>query len=247
MTMLVDLEIAEEVAQGNLCIEPLDWRDLQAVSLDLLLGNNFYVFTEPWYRRWLRSVLRRPRHVSLHARPEMQHVFVHDGFAFPLPPHGFAIAETKVTMDIPATLCLLVEEKTSLARLGVAIQNAPILQPGWCGRVVLELSNQTDNVIDLYPSVDYVCQVVVERLARCPEHPYGSRPSHYQGQAGATPNMAWLPRDRPPTPHYVDGEGHLEIPFSQLAEQFAPTLAVSGQTSVNKSPHRRARRYQPKE
>src|SRR5262245_7790124 len=55
-----------------------------------------------------------------------------------VPPHGFLLASTVERFDMPDDLAGTVRDKSSWARIGLAVQNT-FLDPGWPGYVTLEL------------------------------------------------------------------------------------------------------------
>jgi dCTP deaminase len=98
-----------------------------------------------------------------------------------LPPHGFALASAMERFCMPADLAATVRDKSSWARLGVAVQNTH-LDPGWRGWLTLEISNHSEIevVIDLE---EPVAQIVFEMLDQPTEQPYGSNgKGKYQNQ-----------------------------------------------------------------
>jgi dCTP deaminase len=83
----------------------------------------------------------------------------------------------------------VVAGKSSLARVGLLVESAGFVDPGFEGMIMLELANLTDRPIMLTPGMR-ICQLVVHRLDSPARHPYGSKKagSHYQGQQGPTPS-----------------------------------------------------------
>lgn len=59
-----------------------------------------------------------------------------------LSPGAFVLASTLERFDMPADLAAFVTDKSSLARIGIAVQNTKI-DPGWRGYLTLELSNHS--------------------------------------------------------------------------------------------------------
>jgi len=67
-----------------------------------------------------------------------------------------------------------VEGKSSLARMGILVHTAGFIDPGFEGTITLEISNQSNLPIALYPNM-YICQVAVEYLSSPAEVPYNKR------------------------------------------------------------------------
>ena len=64
-------------------------------------------------------------------------------------PREFMLAETLEYVRIPKNAVGIVKGKSSIGRLGLCVQNAGVLDSGFCGTVTLELFNQSDRPIDL--------------------------------------------------------------------------------------------------
>ena len=81
------------------------------------------------------------------------------------------------------------EGRSSLGRVGLLVNlNSRYVDPGFEGKVTLELFNITNRPIRLLPGMR-IAQLSIERIDAPAIHPYGSPSlgSHYQRQSGATP------------------------------------------------------------
>jgi dCTP deaminase len=89
-------------------------------------------------------------------------------------------------VDVPGDLIGRIEGRSTYARVGLSVhQTAPWIQPGWSGRIVLEIMNHGPLQIDLTPLEDRPCQLSFFKLTKTlPKNArYGTRPSDlYQGQ-----------------------------------------------------------------
>ena len=101
-----------------------------------------------------------------------------DGFI--LDPGHFVLATTIEKIDLPVDIEGSVKDKSTLARLGLAVQNT-VLEPGWRGEITLELSNHGPHKIVLREGMP-VAQVQFRKIT-IPEVPYSGR---YQDQEGVT-------------------------------------------------------------
>ena len=94
-----------------------------------------------------------------------------------LPPRGFALASTMERFCMPFDVAATVRDKSSWARVGLAVQNTH-LDPGWSGWLTLEISNNSlDEVI--IDAGEPIAQIVFEILDFPTEQPYGGK---YQNQ-----------------------------------------------------------------
>ena len=60
------------------------------------------------------------------------------------------------------------EERSSIGRLGLQVQNAGFIDAGFHGQITLELENQSGFPIDLKKGV-WICQIVFVQMSRSAE------------------------------------------------------------------------------
>lgn len=114
-----------------------------------------------------------------------------EGDTLTLPPNSFCLAHTVETVGLSGRLAAQVNGKSSLGRIGLLVHaTAGYVDPGFTGQITLELKNlhETDAVV--LRRGQPVAQLVLHRMFRAAEKPYGSEGlgSHYQGQCGTTPS-----------------------------------------------------------
>ncbi len=192
MTVLSDRTIREELKSGNIVIDPLMEGCIQPASVDLHLGRSFLVF--------------RNNHVpfiDVRAMNETltEQVTVGDDVPFMLHPGEFVLGSTLEHVEVPADLVARLEGKSSLGRVGLLIHStAGYVDPGWKGRLTLELSNVSNLPITLYYRMK-IGQISFLRLSTPAEHLYGSAElgSKYQGQQEPTASRIQMDFDAPPS------------------------------------------------
>jgi dCTP deaminase len=178
--ILSDRELRARLAAGDLKVEPL--RDpqtqIQPASIDVRLSAEFSMY-KPGELACLDP--RKPETLSLAA----ERITVREGEAFTLHPGDFALGSTIETVAIPSDLVALVDGRSSIGRLAVAVHaTAGLIDPGFRGQITLELSNIGRIPVRLYPGTR-IAQIVVHQLSSPAERPYGvERGSGYQGQVG---------------------------------------------------------------
>ena len=99
-------------------------------------------------------------------------------------PNEFALATTLEYVKVPEDLVARVEGRSSMGRLGVTMHvTAGFIDPGFEGKITLEISNIGAMPVALYPG-QRVCQIVFETMTTPAEMPYGhpDRNSKYMGQ-----------------------------------------------------------------
>lgn len=93
-------------------------------------------------------------------------------------PGDFSLASTMEEFDMPDTLLGIVHDKSTWARLGLAVQNT-VIEPGWKGFLTLELTNHGKNLIRIEKGTP-IAQIIFHFTDRPVEHPYDGK---YQHQA----------------------------------------------------------------
>lgn len=178
MAILSDKTIKEYLDEGKIVIDPLkDEKQIQPSSVDMRLGDEFKVF----------KVIRQP-YIDPKDPDEvaeyMESTIVPEGDAFIIHPNEFALATTYEYVKVPHDLVARVEGRSSMGRLGVTMHvTAGYIDPGFEGKITLEISNIGAMPVALYPG-QRVCQIVFETMTTPSEIPYGhpDRNSKYMGQ-----------------------------------------------------------------
>ena len=178
MAILSDKTIKEYLEEGKIVIDPLkDEQQIKPSSVDMRLGDEFKVF----------KVIRKP---YIDPKDEediaeyMESSTVPEGEAFIIHPNEFALATTQEYVKVPDDLVARVEGRSSMGRLGVTMHvTAGYVDPGFEGRITLEISNIGAMPVALYPG-QRVCQLVFETMTTPAELPYGhpKRNSKYMKQ-----------------------------------------------------------------
>jgi dCTP deaminase len=189
--VLSDRTIKEELAKGRLVIDPLDPDDIQPASVDVHLDRAFRVF----------KVSSRP---YIDIREPMDdltdEVLIEEERPFFIHPGEFVLASTIQVVTLPDDILAQVEGKSSLGRIGLLIHaTAGFVDPGWTGKLTLELSNVAKMPIALYYGMK-IGQLSFMRMSTPVDRPYGSPGlrSKYQGQMSPTPSRAFTEFERAP-------------------------------------------------
>lgn len=146
---------------------------IQPASIDVQLD---HLLKECWTKRDGKYAMEREERV-----PEME-----------LGPNGFVLGSTVEWVELPDNLAMKIEGKSSLARLGLQIESAGFIDPGFNGNITLEIKNlHPFRTIHLHRGMK-IAQVRFAYTDAAVRRPYGhpGLGSHYQGQEGAT--QSWL-------------------------------------------------------
>lgn len=102
-----------------------------------------------------------------------------------IPPHGYVLARTMETFDIPRDILAICVGKSTYARSGLTVNVTP-LEPGWPGEVTLELGNLLPIPLRVY-AYEGICQFLFLRGEAPCETSYRDRDGKYMDQRGVTP------------------------------------------------------------
>lgn len=172
----------EALVEGlELKIEPLKNPDLQIqpASVDMHLSPQFRCY------RQTDTTFLDPRDSETIEKNTYPVDVGEDGF-FVLHPGSFVLACTEEKVTIPSDLVGQVDGRSSIGRLGVAVHvTAGFIDPGFEGRITLELANLGRLAVKLYAGMR-LCQLVLYQLSSPAKRPYGhpDRKSKYQGSMG---------------------------------------------------------------
>ena len=178
-SVLSDGTIMRLVREGRIKIDPWDESLVQPASVDLRLGDSFRVFHN--HRASAIDLRDPPRGLT-------EEVKIADGEPFVIHPGEFCLASTLELVELPDDIVARIEGRSSLGRLGLIVHaTAGFCDPGWKGRLTLELNNLTRIPIKLYSGVS-IAQLSFMTLDAPALRPYGHEQlgSHYQGQVEAT-------------------------------------------------------------
>lgn len=90
---------------------------------------------------------------------------------------SFSLASTVEKFTMPLDVAAVVHDKSTWARLGIAVQNTYI-DPGWKGWLTLEISNNGEEAVTI-PKGSPIAQIVFSQLLRPVLTPYQGK---YQDQ-----------------------------------------------------------------
>lgn len=172
-----DLKLA--IKEGRVSFDPeLDKDQIGPASIDLRLDNIFKFFRIDKFS-FLDTKEPLPKNF-------MDAVSLKDNERFIIHPGSFILASTKEYVRIGDEVVATVEGKSSLARMGILVHTAGYIDPGFEGNITLEISNQSNVPVAIYPNM-YICQLAVSTLSSKAEIPYGKRrKSLYYKQKGPT-------------------------------------------------------------
>ena len=81
---------------------------------------------------------------------------------FILKPGEFVLAATNEFVSFSSDICGFVQGRSSIGRIGLTVQNAGFIDPGFRGTITLELVNESQMAIALIPGYRVVQVVLME-------------------------------------------------------------------------------------
>ena len=182
---LRDALTSDAAIGSRLVVAPLlDEAQVGPASIDLRLGTHF-------------QVLRRTREAGLDLGEQPQHVLegVQERVDIPfgqklwLQPNQFVLGATLEFLSIPGHLGAYVLGRSSWGRVGLIVATAIMVHPGFKGSLTLELVNEGDSPIALYPGTR-IAQLAVHHLTADTSAPYGHGEAKYRAPLGPeTPRL----------------------------------------------------------
>ena len=172
--ILSDKTIKKMLDDGTLVASPIDEEQIQPASLDIRLGDTFSLIEDD--EKGIISLDKSIKYKTIKAD------------SFLLMPGQFILATTMEYFELPDDITAFVEGRSSLGRMGLFIQNAGWVDPGFHGEITLELFNANRCAIEL-KSGRRVGQLVFAKMDEKAQNPYRGK---YQGQRGATGSKVYL-------------------------------------------------------
>ncbi|MFA5842700.1 MAG: dCTP deaminase [Candidatus Gracilibacteria bacterium] len=165
--ILSDKTLKKMILEGGLVVKPLSEDSIQPASIDCRLGGHY--------------LLMEHTHMeSITLDTEIPYREI-EGDSITIPPHSFLLATTQEYIELPNDLTAFVEGRSSIGRIGLFIQNAGWVDPGFKGTITLELYNANSLPIKLQKG-RRICQLVFCKMDQAAETPYNGK---YQGQTKA--------------------------------------------------------------
>jgi dCTP deaminase len=166
--ILSDRTLQHMISTKELVVEPLVEESIQPASIDCRLGNHFLIVED-----FNMTTIDLDKEIIYRE---------YEGDQITLPPHTFLLATTMEWVKLPNDLTAFVEGRSSIGRLGLFIQNAGWVDPGFEGNITLELYNANSLPIQLHAG-RRICQLVFCKMDQQAINPYRGK---YQGQRRST-------------------------------------------------------------
>lgn len=176
--ILSDKTILKMLDEKSLVINPVTKEQIQPASVDIRLGNTFSVVDDT-----PSNIITLESQISYKTITTDTYLIM---------PGEFVLATTMEYFELPDNLTAFVEGRSSLGRMGLFIQNAGWVDPGFKGEITLELYNANRCAIELKAG-RRVGQLVFAEMDVPAINPYNGK---YQGQMGATGSRVFMDCDK---------------------------------------------------
>jgi len=164
--LLSDSSIRALLESGDVSITPKpELERMQPISVDLLFGDT-----------WAKQIQGDDQMFRWYS----QEVIIQPG--------EFMLGCTRERIVLPRYVAAFVHGKSTLARQGLMVEAAGLVDPGFEGTLTLELKNIGHRPLRL-PAGSAACQITLHMTDMAVVRPYGTPGlnSHYQGQEHAEP------------------------------------------------------------
>ena len=175
--ILSDKTITKMLEERTLSISPIEKEQIQPASVDIRLGDTF-------------SIVEDSSTGIITLESEIKYKTIRTD-TYILLPGQFVLATTLEYISLPNNLTAFVEGRSSLGRMGLFIQNAGWVDPGFQGEITLELFNANRCAIELKAG-RRVGQLVFAEMDCEALSPYRGK---YQGQRGATGSRVFMDKE----------------------------------------------------
>lgn len=172
--ILSDRTLTSMISEGSLVVEPIRENSIQPASVDCHLGNHFLVVED----RQMHTIELDGE--ILYREIESDEIII--------PPQSFLLATTEEYIELPDNMTAFVEGRSSIGRIGLFIQNAGWVDPGFKGQITLELFNANSLPIKLQAG-RRICQLVFCKMDQQAMNPYNGK---YQGQRRTTGSKVFM-------------------------------------------------------
>lgn len=183
--ILSDKDIKKAIKEGRIKIRPKPnlKTQLGACSLDLRLGDTFRIFEHS------RVPYIDPLDRNRNGKNATREIKIKEGEPFILQPGDFVLASTMEYLELSDDLVGRLEGRSSLGRIGIIVHStAAVFDPGWRGRVVMEMGNLGRMPVALYSGMR-ICDIHFEEVSSKVETPYWKKiGAKYIGQKGPEPS-----------------------------------------------------------
>lgn len=165
--ILSDKTILELNPPEEEIIQPFNKENVQPASYDLRLGKSFLI----------------PKKQTITMNEPIKYNGSYGDY-YILKPNEFVLATTEEYIKLPDDIAGFVQGRSSIGRIGLFVQNAGFVDPGFEGELTLELFNASPSPIVLEPG-RRIAQLVFIKLDKPCLNPYNGKYIRQKGAMGS--------------------------------------------------------------
>jgi dCTP deaminase len=162
--------IKEMLKKGELVIDPIEDKQIQPASVDLRLSDEI--------------LISKGDEINFGQEPEYERIQKEE---ITLPPKTHVLVRTNERVELPKNVGGIMKLRSSLSRIGVILNNAGWVDPGFKGTLTLSVFNSNDVPVKIKAGTRF-SQLILLRL--------GEESAGYQGkytnQTGTTGSRAHI-------------------------------------------------------
>lgn len=164
MSILSEVRLLEKLYDREISLTPLMFDHIQPSSIDLTLDDNIKVPKEGY-----KQVLNVFDRVS---ETIFEDISLNNEYK--LKPGAFILAQIKETISLSKRYMGQIYNRNSLIRLGINVGLSTYINPGYCGKLPIVISNIGKFEIELVPGMR-ICQLVIHDVKPEPLRGYNER------------------------------------------------------------------------
>lgn len=171
MAVLSDIRIVEMLYDEKLKIDPFIYDHVQPASVDLTLNDRIMVLKNNNY-----TIFPYEKDKDIYDKLKI--------VKYILRPNEFILAEIRENLTLGNNLTGRIENRSSLARLGLEVSMGSFINPGYDGRLTITIKNNSGHPIEIHKGMR-ICQLVLEDVSPAASFGYDTKPdAKYQKEEG---------------------------------------------------------------
>lgn len=194
--VLSDTTIKKYIDKGLLITTPINDIQFQPNSVDLTLDSKVKILQHSYYHNYQKYQNRIIDRIDNYIDIRFPIKYIDKDFAdgktasgenlkcYVLQPHEFVLMSSKEILNIPNGIIAFVQGRSSIARLGIQIEQAGLIDSGFEGNITLEIFNESDERIMLFEGMR-IAQVYFYK-SQYSKYLYGENKNKYYKQLGPT-------------------------------------------------------------
>lgn len=161
MSILSDAKILEQIYDKKLEIKPFLYKNVQPSSIDLTLDSKI-------------MVQQKKETINVFDKKAESSFKECTLDTYELKPSEFILAQIKETLSLPNKLMGNIQNRNSLARLGINVGLSSYINPGYRGKLTIAIQNIGISSVELVPGMR-ICQLILSEVKPASNIDYSKR------------------------------------------------------------------------